>query len=599
MDNCHVFYRPLTIKRILLIYPFAVSESYHLETVIKGGAFVEAPLGIGYISSYLQQNFDDVEVRIVDANALAVKHILSSRVVDMPALWEMLKQRIRDFAPDMVGVSCLFHNIALLAHKTCAAIRETAPRAVVAMGGNYPSGSPEIAMADRNLDFLLFSEGEKSFAGLIGALRGGFEPSAMVDGIAYRSDVMTDLTKPLSAAAVDRTVIHHVAKGAFTKSLEDYPWPDRRDFDMEFYATYARHFAFRTLKRGEVRLATMTASRGCPFRCSFCSSKDFWGRQIRYREPAVVVDEIERLIADHDINTFVFNDDNIMSDRKKVVALCNEIKRRNLKIHWLSGGGIQVSAMKPDVIQALIETGLNQFNLAIETGNPKTLRRINKPLTVGVAEGVIAEIRRYDHVWIGSNFITGFYFETLDDVRETLAYAAGLDLDWRSIYAFQPLPGTDDYKSCVELGYVKEWGIWDADHVGDLVALDTANFSAIEIRNLNYLSNLEHNFLRNRNLRLNPAQAIRDFDYVIEMAPDHAVAYYARSLAEMNLGEARAAALSLRTARNIVEKTSGYAENRFKSNLAMTAVDVRWGDYFAHFGVDLDAEVARLQAVAV
>jgi|GEM_PF-1221438 len=590
MSKDHAVYHPIAIKRVLLIYPFAVGDGYHLETVLKGGAFVEAPLGLGYISSYLQAHLDDVVVEVFDANAMAVTRIMQDKAVDMDGLWDGVREKVRSFQPDIVGVSCLFHNIARMAHKTCAIINEIAPSAVVVMGGNYPSGSPEIAQRDSNLDFLLFSEGEKSFLNLVQALREGYEPSSRTDGISYRPDVMTSLTTLLPESAQDEVepALHQVPKGAFTKTLEDYPWPDRSQFDMEFYATYARHFAFRTLKRDDVRLATMTASRGCPFRCSFCSSKDFWGRQIRYREPSVVVDEMEFLVNTYGINTFVFNDDNIMFDRRKVIGICEEIKARNLKIHWLSGGGIQVSAMKPDVIQALIETGLNQFNLAIETGNPETLKRINKPLAEGIAEEVIAEIRRYDNVWIGSNFITGFYFETLDNVRETLNYASSLDLDWRSIYAFQPLPGTDDYKACVERGYVQEWGIWDGDTLGDLVALSTENFQAHEVRHLNYLANLDYNFLQNRNLTKNPAQAIRDFNYVIEMAPDHAVAYYARCMAEKNQGDLNAAQISLDSAKEIVRRTSAYGENRFKSNLAMTSVELRWGDYFQHFGIDLD-----------
>lgn len=593
-NKIEVTRKSLNIERVLLIYPFAVTDSYNLKTVQEGGAFAEVPLGLGYISSYTQKNVSDIEIRIFDANAFAIKHILEKNEVDMDDLHRRASEAILDFAPDIVGVSCLFHNIAPSAHKFISLAKEMAPNAITVMGGNYPAGSPEIAMADENLDFIIFSEGEKSFSSLVTCLRNGIEPNTSVDGLSYR-DVTIERIAPRLEGPLIQNIEHkevfHTPKLDFNQTLEDFPWPDRSDLDIEFYASYSRHFAFRTLDHKDVRLATMTASRGCPFKCSFCSSKDFWGLQIRYRDPIRVVDEMEFLKDTYQIDTFIFNDDNIMFNRKKILALCEEMKRRNLNIRWLSGGGIQVSSMKPDVVQALIETGLNQFNLAIETGNPKTLKRINKPLAEGVAEKVIAEIRKYEDVWIGSNFITGFYFETEKDIEETLTYAGTLDLDWSSIYAFQALPGTEDFKACVERGYIKDWDIWSEGHVGDLVELSTENFTADKVREMNYYANLDINFINNRNLERNPRQAIRDFNYVLEMVPEHAIGLYARSRAEQKLGELEKSRASLQLAADIVEKTRKLEESSFKSNFAMTNVELAWGDYFEKLGIDIDFEL--------
>lgn len=588
------------VSKVLLIYPFAVSDSYSLKTVKEGGSFVEAPLGLGYISAYLKKNLSDIDVRVFDANTLAIKQIVKTGEVDMEALEDMVRQEVAGFGPNIVGVSCLFHNIAPSAHRAIQIAKEAAPDCVTVMGGNYPAGSPEIALADSMLDFIILSEGEISFATLVECLRKGYEPKSQVDGISYRQEAIDVIAPPLlktdqsdaGAGAGDAIVTSQ--KLQFPKTLEDYPWPDRSNMDIDFYASYTRHFAFRMLEHKDVRLATMTASRGCPFKCSFCSSKDFWGLQIRYRDPIDTVDEMEMLIDRHGINMFIFNDDNIMFSRKNVIALCDEIKRRNLKIRWLSGGGIQVSSMKPDVVQALIETGLNQFNLAIETGNPETLRRINKPLAEGVAETVIANIRQYDNVWIGSNFITGFYFETISDIENTLTYAGSLDLDWRSIYAFQPLPGTQDFKTCVELGYIEEWDIWSDGKFGDLVSLTTENFTAEQVRSMNYAANLKHNFLGNRNLTQAPGQAIKDFNYVLEMVPDHAIGLYTRSIAKANLGDRAGAKSDLNMALEIVNASRTREKSIFKSNIAMTSVELAWADYFDNLGINLDLALAGL-----
>ena len=72
--------------------------------------------------------------------------------------------------------------------------------------------------------------------------------------------------------------------------LDELPWPDRSDLPIESYSRYTRHMVTRVLDRDWVRLATMVASRGCPFECTFCESKNFWGKQIRYRNPVDVVE---------------------------------------------------------------------------------------------------------------------------------------------------------------------------------------------------------------------------------------------------------------------------------------------------------------------
>ena len=594
---------PRAVGRVLLLYPFSVSRQYNVASVLADGHFVEAPIGLGYIASFLKKYVPGVEVEVFDANAMALKHIQATGRAEMDELFALLRGEVEKRRPDVIGISCLFDSIAPMAHRHVALARAAVPDAVIVMGGNYPTGVPDVALSDEELDFVIFSEGEEAFAKLVLALQAGVEPSAATSGIAYRP-ARVHARLAAGSPAPDRVVA--VPKGPMVETIDDFPVPDRSGFDMDFYATRSRHTIFRTLPKSEVRLATLTASRGCPFKCTFCSSKDFWGQTIRYRDARLVVDEMRMLQSEHGINTFVFNDDNIMYDRKYILALCDEIKRRNLSIHWMSGGGIQVSAMKPDVIQAVVETGLKQFNLAIETGNPATLRRIKKPLVKGVAESVIAEIRKYEGTWIASNFITGFYFETRDDVEETLAYAGSLDLDWRCIYSFQPLRGTEDYQTCVKLGYVKEShreagmrpGTEDSGVGVEVFELSTENFTAEEVRNRNYEANLLHNFVNNRNYALRPAQVIRDVQYVIEMVPDHALGHYALGRSHLALGDRDRALADFERARQLVEASRSLRANSFHSLFALIDASVRWADYFEKFGIDIDAEIRRARTPA-
>ena len=75
VDSSAYIYKPLNIKKALLVYPFAVSKEYDLDTILKGGQFAEAPIGLGYISAYVKQNMPSVDIKVYDANLMAIKHI--------------------------------------------------------------------------------------------------------------------------------------------------------------------------------------------------------------------------------------------------------------------------------------------------------------------------------------------------------------------------------------------------------------------------------------------------------------------------------------------------------------------------------------------
>ena len=231
-------YKPLNIKKVLLVYPFAVTKEYDLQTLLKGGQFAEAPIGLGYISAYVKQNMPSIDIKVFDANLMAIKHVNKTKRADMDELWEMLKKEIKDYQPDIVGVSCLFHSIAFLAHKTCANVKEVSENIITVMGGNYPTGSPSTALTDNNLDFIIFSEGEKTFTDFIRALKTGQEPKKANPSIAYRSDTLLRLTK-LSQVKDNLESDREKAeeyKHKMIKKIDDIPYPDRSNFDMGYYA---------------------------------------------------------------------------------------------------------------------------------------------------------------------------------------------------------------------------------------------------------------------------------------------------------------------------------------------------------------------------
>ena len=554
--------RETQINRVLLINPFIIeTDSYDYEVVRNGGQFAETPLGLGYISAYAQQEIKGLEIQVLDANLMAMKHIISSCSCNMPDLWDLLQNKVEEFAPDIVGISCLFHSIGHIAHQTCSLIKNISPNIITVMGGSYPTISYTEALENQNLDYVIAGEGEVCFTDLILAFNGAKEFEDL-HGIAYR-DAGKVIYRP------NQYVI---------KDLDKLPFPDRKNISPDDYmmpndfserGNLTRNFLFRVLDRNSTKIDVVTASRGCPYSCTFCSAKNIWGKSIRYRSPKNVVDEIEFLVKEYGVNAIVLNDDNFTVNQKKAMAILDEMIKRNLNIRWGSGGGFNVNHLSEEMIKKMYESGLAIFNLAFESGCQRTLDKVRKKLDKAKSYQVMENIRKHGNIYTGGFFISGFHFETQGDIEETIEFARSLDLDWALIRNYQAIPGSEIYDECLKKGYFPSTGI---KYGYPLVtsSVNWPNFSEEYILRTNYLANLEINFLRSRNLTPERVdQAIGDFKWIIELVPDHAMAYFTLGVAYKIKGDLPQAKIAWEKARNILETNNEFQE------------------YFRYFNIDI------------
>jgi len=77
---------------------------------------------------------------------------------------------------------------------------------------------------------------------------------------------------------------------------------------------------------------SVLSSRGCPMDCSFCVGYRMTGRKGRFRNPLRVVEEIES--AYHlGFEEVCIDDDLFTRNRRHVLAICDEMGRRGLKMN--------------------------------------------------------------------------------------------------------------------------------------------------------------------------------------------------------------------------------------------------------------------------
>ncbi len=192
----------------------------------------------------------------------------------------------------------------------------------------------------------------------------------------------------------------------------------------------------------------MLTSRGCPGVCTFCSKKTF-GIKTRYFSVARIVEEFFILRNKYGAKDVAVWDDNFVTNHEMVLAVCEQLKKRNFNIPWSVESRIDVVNRK--VLYALKEAGCTFIAYGIESGSQRVLDHINKQIT---KEEIVEAIHMTKEVGIQIRgyFMLGLPTETKEEMEDTIRFAIELDTELVSFTIFVPLPGTAEYRRALKSG---------------------------------------------------------------------------------------------------------------------------------------------------
>lgn len=361
--------------------------------------------------------------------------ILDANVDDLS--FEGVQERIKQHIPDIVGISGLTMEYGKNAHKLAQLTKEVSKDIITVIGGIYPTLLPQIAMNDNNIDYVVLGEGENRLPELIKKLRTEQSLDGL-DGFAYR---VKDKVKILP-------VVNYI------QNLDEVPFPDYSKVDVSRYFNHVNKGSVVNLPQYFPYADTIT-SRGCAFKCVFCSSQAINGPKIRYRSAKNVLEEIDILVNMYGIRHITFNDDNFNLDKRRVKDILNGLIEREYGISWKTVNAA-VYALDNEILELMKKSGAYQIFLAIESGNQDVLTNIiKKPLDLKKVRGIVDKCKRVG-LQTGGMFIIGLPGETWDQIRQTLEYAYQLDLDYTMINIATPLPCTELYDIAHEKGYLEQ-----------------------------------------------------------------------------------------------------------------------------------------------
>jgi len=372
------------------------------------------PIGIGYLASYILSRNPKVKLRIIDftVNEFSVKRF---------------KSELKTFDPEILGISVLTLNfpfsviIARLA-------KECNPNIVVVMGGVHATMLPEECL--EYCDVVVRGEGEEAFLEIV---RGCSLDS--IDGVSfYRNG----------------EIFHNPARAPI-HNLDDLPFPAYGLYEMKKYGCFPAW--------------GVMSSRGCPFRCIFCSSPAMWGDRVRVRSARNVVDEIEYLHGAFGIKRIVFFDDTFNAPQKRAIDICDEIISRGLHRHmdFVCQMRANRQFVSPELLKKMRDANFCQVEFGIESGSQRVLNSIRKSLKVDEAKRAVKLAKEAGIPVIKGFFLIGSWNEAIVDVLRTWCFILSTPV-YPVFSICTPFPGTALYKMLQEKNYIKgrlDWSVFD------------------------------------------------------------------------------------------------------------------------------------------
>ncbi|MBL7197813.1 MAG: radical SAM protein [Candidatus Omnitrophica bacterium] len=221
------------------------------------------------------------------------------------------------------------------------------------------------------------------------------------------------------------------------------PFPAYDEYEREKY-----RFVYPLRMRRRVKWGYILSSRGCPYKCRFCSPaiRKTYGRDFRARTASNIVDEIEHLMRNYNVNVISFEDDNFTTDRLHVEGVCNEILHRDIKIKWIVHA--RVDNVDFSLLALMKKAGCELLRFGIESGSPKIIRLIQKTNRRDWNSKAIQAFRDARKLQIGTLalFMLGIPTETEEDIKESFSLLNSLNPDFIQIHFFTPYLGSDFYE---------------------------------------------------------------------------------------------------------------------------------------------------------
>lgn len=398
--------------RVLLVHP-DFQRRASSEDILRAG-FNPPALGINLLAEVLRERGHDVSV--LDSLRLALRYGVSR----MPSFENEVARRVVDDKIDAVGFN-VTSPTRLIALRCARAAKICRPDVRVILGGPHPTivGQPLVGRYSDIVDAVVCGEGEESL--------------------------------PLLIAAMDDRDVCPDIPGVCWSERNGGPSALLRDLDRYPMATYQGY-------RGEPHgylfdtFPVMTA-RGCPYRCSFCYSKDFWSGRFRKRGNMRVLEELQYGLSSLGCTKVHFNDDMFSLPLERGKAILSGMLARQLRARMYCT--TRIDCIDDQFLSLYEEVGGGCIYFGIESGSERIRHAMQKRLSDSDIESGMALLRQHPSVRVGFFLIFGYPGEDTSDIAATHDLIQRTRPDEVTCNIAHVHPGTELYQLTIQDGRYK------------------------------------------------------------------------------------------------------------------------------------------------
>ena len=398
--------------KVLLINPRADHEMKgpHPLKVEDMGIFPH--LGLMYIASILREK-NEFDVKLVD---------MTLEGLSIPYLVRILA----DWKPSVVGITsytdCLY-DLKL----TVEALRKELESVIICAGGPHVEIYPKDTLRILPIDCIIRGDGEYSFRELCRQVKNK-KSWKNIKGIGYNDRGKVYLNDPWQIEPIDVL-----------------PFPARELSSMDRVKS--------TVAKGKA-ITSICSSRGCPLPCTFCNSPY---KKYRLRSAENVVTEIADCYEKLGIREFFFFDDLFNISKKRMIEICDAIKKLPFKIKWSFRG--RINNLDEPIIRRCQDAGCNRIHFGVEAGTERILNIYKKGLKLDRVRNIFKICHKIEMETVG-NFMIGGPSETREEINQTLRFAFELSPTFVEFHVLVPYPYTQIYQKMLASGQL-ETDVWE------------------------------------------------------------------------------------------------------------------------------------------
>ena len=387
---------------------------------------VTPPLSLGYLSSALKQN-GYTDVSLIDGSL----YLLTP---------QQAAEKLRaSGGADVVGVQ-VYTGSHLWARDFTRLVKENFKDSVILLGGPHITALKEHAMDFIKADYGVIGEGEISITAFMKYREGKITDPALVPGLIFKNDGKW---------------MHAQEKFGFIPDANDIPFPDWELLEPEKYFPLMEG---ATMPLKGKKPAPILTSRGCPYRCTFCSSGLTNKRIMRYRNPRNIVDEIKLLKTKYGVNEIFFTDDNLTMNIKRAEEIFDLMMNEGINVHWRAPNGIRLDRLSPSLVEKMSRSGGYYVGVGVETGNAEVMKRIKKKVNLNIVSDVVNLLHKHK-IRVSGFFMCGLRGETQSQIEDTVGFALKVPFDRIQVSNYIPYPGSEDFSVIFEEGNSEAYAV--------------------------------------------------------------------------------------------------------------------------------------------